>query len=291
MDGQLRLHSVSEDGETLLLGSSRDGQMNLYRHDLQSDETTKLTDYERAVAAGELAPDGDRIAYATNETDAYENLDVRRRRRRRRVEPRNLDIGDGGGGGPDRLGAGRRPTPRERQHRGSESQRDRRPEWGRLRRRRRDLVRRRRVRGVAEPLPGGRRPIRREPDARGRDGARNLRRRDGVGEARELDFPAGVANVTEGRLADDRLLAYRTTSSRRPELVAYDLASDATETVLDAEYGPFAPDDFVVEPETVSFVSDGVPETPARAVDHAPTRSSRSRDCCSTPAAAPRRLS
>jgi len=76
MDGQLRLHSVSEDGETLLLGSSRDGQMNLYRHDLQSDETTKLTDYERAVAAGELAPDGDRIAYATNETDAYENLDV-----------------------------------------------------------------------------------------------------------------------------------------------------------------------------------------------------------------------
>jgi len=111
-----------------------------------------------------------------------------------------------------------------------------------------------------------------------------------TGEARELDFPAGVANVTEGRLADDRLLAYRTTSSRRPELVAYDLASDATETVLDAEYGPFAPDDFV-EPETVSFVSDGVPETPARAVDHAPTRSSRSRDCCSTPAAAPRRLS
>jgi len=74
-----------------------------------------------------------------------------------------------------------------------------------------------------------------------------------TGEARELDFPAGVANVTEGRLADDRLLAYRTTSSRRPELVAYDLASDATETVLDAEYGPFAPDDFV-EPETVSFV-------------------------------------
>jgi len=66
-----------------------------------------------------------------------------------------------------------------------------------------------------------------------------------TGEARELDFPAGVANVTEGRLADDRLLAYRTTSSRRPELVAYDLASDATETVLDAEYGPFAPDDFV----------------------------------------------
>jgi len=95
MDGQLRLHSVSEDGETLLLGSSRDGQMNLYRHDLQSDETTKLTDYERAVAAGELAPDGDRIAYATNETDAYENLDVY-------VadadgsNPRNLDIGDVG---------------------------------------------------------------------------------------------------------------------------------------------------------------------------------------------------
>ena len=76
MDGQIRLHDVSEDGETLLLGSSRDGQMNLYRHDLPSGETTKLTDYERAVGAAELSPDNERIAYATNETDAYENSDA-----------------------------------------------------------------------------------------------------------------------------------------------------------------------------------------------------------------------
>jgi len=96
-----------------------------------------------------------------------------------------------------------------------------------------------------------------------------------TGEARELDFPAGVANVTEGRLADDRLLAYRTTSSRRPELVAYDLASDATETVLDAEYGPFAPDDFV-EPETVSFVSDGF-RRPRRGQSITPLRGVRDR--------------
>jgi len=109
MDGQLRLHSVSEDGETLLLGSSRDGQMNLYRHDLQSDETTKLTDYERAVAAGELAPDGDRIAYATNETDAYENLDVYVAADAG-SNPRNLDIGGGAGRGGPRSTGGRTAT-------------------------------------------------------------------------------------------------------------------------------------------------------------------------------------
>ncbi|QWC18069.1 prolyl oligopeptidase family serine peptidase [Halorubrum sp. 2020YC2] len=266
MDGQTYLLDAGEDGETLLLGSSRDGQMNLYRHDLPSGETAKLTEYERATGSGQLSPDRDRIAYATNETDAYENEDVY-------VadadgsNPRNLNVGE--------TGAEAAPV-------------DWGPDGGRL------LVSDNTtdfgrsgvvdlsdgVDGATVTWFGG--DDSEESPSHFLDGGDRFvasRTRGAVtvpvvydvetGEGRELDFPAGVAGVLEGRLTDDRLLATRTTSSRRPELVAYDLESDATETVFEAEYGPFDPDDFV-EPETVSFVSDGVPETPARAVDHDP---------------------
>jgi len=266
MDGQIRLHDVSEDGETLLLGSSRGGQMNLYRHDLPSGETTKLTDYERAVAAAELSPDGDRIAYATNETDDYENLDVY--------------VADADGSGARNFGIGDVGAEAAPVDWGPDGDRllvsDNTTDLGRS--------------GIVDLSEGaddatvtwfGGDEFEESASHFLEDGDRFVasRTRGAVtvpvvydtetGEPRELDFPGGVASVTEGRLADDRLVAYRTTSSRRPDLVAYDLASDATETLLDAEYGPFDPDDFV-EPETVSFASDGVPETPARAVDHDP---------------------
>jgi len=74
MDGQVMISDVHED--ELFVGSSRDGQMNVYRHDLATGETEKLTDYERAVWGALLSPDGDRIAYSTNETDDYDNQDV-----------------------------------------------------------------------------------------------------------------------------------------------------------------------------------------------------------------------
>ncbi|QAU11621.1 S9 family peptidase [Halorubrum sp. BOL3-1] len=265
MDGQLRLHDVSEDGETLLLGSSRDGQMNLYRHGVTSGETTKLTDYDRAVAAGELSPDGDRIAYATNETDTYENADVY-------VadadgsNARNLETGEVGAEampvdwapGGDRLLVNDNAT---------------------------DLSRS----GVIDLSDGvedapvtwfGGDAFEESADGFLADGDRfAVNRTKGTtvvpavydvetGEARELAFGDGVAQISTDRpLSDGRYLTYRTTSSRRPELVGYDLGSGATETVFEAEYGPFDPDDFV-DPEVVAFESDGVPETPARAVDH-----------------------
>ncbi len=70
------IQDVGEDGETLLLGSTRDGQMNLYGHDLASGETAELTDYDRAVHTGILSPDGSQLAYTTNETDDFDNMDV-----------------------------------------------------------------------------------------------------------------------------------------------------------------------------------------------------------------------
>jgi len=76
MDGQVTLTDVGPDGEWLLVGSNRDGQMNVFRHDLATDETSKLTDYDRAVWQAIASPDGDRFAFATNETDDFDNRDV-----------------------------------------------------------------------------------------------------------------------------------------------------------------------------------------------------------------------
>ena len=118
MDGQVSLADVGDDGDTLLLGSTRDGQMNLYRHDLAADETEKITDYERAAFGGLLSPDCERIAYATNEPDDFDNMDAY-------VadsdgsNPRNLEIGETGAeSAPADWGARWRAPARLRQHRG-----------------------------------------------------------------------------------------------------------------------------------------------------------------------------
>ncbi|MFB6105200.1 MAG: prolyl oligopeptidase family serine peptidase [Halobacteriaceae archaeon] len=94
-DNQCILTDISEDGETLLFLSDAGQQLNLYAHDTGSGETTQLTEYRQPVRAGVLSPDGDRIAYATNESDDLDNQDVY-------VadvdgsNPRNLEIGEAG---------------------------------------------------------------------------------------------------------------------------------------------------------------------------------------------------
>ncbi|WP_277555458.1 prolyl oligopeptidase family serine peptidase [Halobaculum limi] len=262
-DGQISLASVGEDGETLLFGSSRDGQMNVYRHDLPSGEATKLTDHDRAAGAATLSPDCDRFAYATNEADDYDNVDTY-------VadvdgsSARNLAIGE----------TGAESAPADWHPDGDALLvSDNSPDKGRC--------------GVYDFdtesvtwygdgefeesagffLPDGDRFL-----------ATRMRGAEDVpvvydvetGEGRELDLPSGVASLADDTLLDDgRLLVQHTTPTRRSELVAYDLATDEYETVLEAEYGPFSPDDFV-DAEYFTFDSDGVPETPQRAVDHAP---------------------
>ncbi len=242
LDGQTSLADVGEDGETLLVGSSAGGQMNLYRHDLGSGETTKITDYERAVGAGTLSPDCERVAYTTNESEEFANADVYVANADG-SDPRNLDIGETGAEahpadwGPegDRLLVG-----------------DNTENFGRC--------------GVydldadsvtwfgdadADEGPVGFFP----------DGERILavRTRDAAdvpvvydvetGEGRELDLPDGVATLSKtGRtnpiLDDDRILVVHTTPDSRPELLVYDLEADEYETLVEAEYGPFDPDRF-----------------------------------------------
>ncbi|SFC34217.1 Dipeptidyl aminopeptidase/acylaminoacyl peptidase [Halobiforma haloterrestris] len=268
MDGQVTLHDVSEDGEALLVGSNRDGQMNVYRHDLADGETTKLTDYERAVWGSSFSPSGDRIAYSTNETDDFDNRDVYVANADG-SDPGNLEIGD--------VGAESMPVDW-----GPDGDRllvsDNTPDLGRV--------------GVYDLADdeavwfGGdeyeETPITFLPDG---ERVLALRTRDAVtvpvvydlesGEGRELDVPEGVTSF--GRIGpndvcldDDRLLLVHTTPTKRPELLVYDLADDGYETLLEAEYGPFDRDDFA-DAEYFTVDSDGVPETPAEAVDHDPS--------------------
>jgi len=265
MDGQNALNAVSPDGETVLFGSSRDGQMNVYRHDPEAGETTKLTEYERAAGGATISPAGDRFAFSTNESDDFDNRDVY-------VADidgsnvRNLRIGEDGAEsvptdwGPD--GARLLVS-------------DNTPDLGRA--------------GVYD-LDAD--EVRWLGDGTYEEGAVGFvddervlvsRDRDAVtmpvvydlesGEGRELDLPDGVAGAVGGHdrftLADGRIVLSHTTPTTRTELLAYDLETDEYETLVEAEYGPFEPADFA-DAEYVTFDSDGVPETRQAAVEHDP---------------------
>ena len=263
MDGQIIISDVHED--TLFVGSSRDGQMNVYSHDLSTDETNKLTEYERAVWGAHVSPDGERIAYATNETDDYDNKDVYVAASDG-SDPRNLQIGD--------IGAEAAPvdwSPDGQRLLVSDNTEDlgragvydletEEVTWY----------------GTGEYEEGG---VCFHPDGERIIASRD---RDAIsvpvvydvesGEGRELDVPEGVASfgqTGEVVLADGRLVFQHTTPTRRPELVAYDLETDEYEVLVEAEYGPFEPEDFA-DAEYLTVESDGVPKTPAKAVDHDP---------------------
>lgn len=95
LDGQIVLADVADDGDSLLILSTAQGQMNLYRHDLTTSETIQLTDYDRAVMGGLLSSDSERIAYITNESDDFDNQDVYVADRDG-SNARNLSIGETG---------------------------------------------------------------------------------------------------------------------------------------------------------------------------------------------------
>ncbi|MXR50725.1 prolyl oligopeptidase family serine peptidase [Halovenus sp. WSH3] len=265
MDGQVALQSVGDDGETLIVGSSRDGQMNLYRHDLPTGETTKITDYERAAGSAQLSPDCERVAYATNESDDFDNRDVYIAD----VDgsnPRNLEIGDDGAESEpvdwspdgDRLLVG-----------------DNTADLGRI--------------GVYDLeaddvrwlgdgeyeeapeafLPGGDRVIgTRQRTAESIPVVYDL----DTGEATEFDLPEGVADfgmAGDAVLDENRVVLTHTTPTTRPELLAYNVDTHETETLVEPEYGPFSPEDFA-DAEYFRIESDGVPESPQAAIEHDP---------------------
>jgi dipeptidyl aminopeptidase/acylaminoacyl peptidase len=262
-DGQNVLQAVSDDGRVLYVGSSRDGQMNVYRHDRNTGDTTKLTDYERAAGGATLSPDEERVAFTTNEADDFENQDVYVMNADG-SNPRNLKIGE--------TGAEASPV-------------DFSPDGSTLlvSDNSTDLSRP----GVYDFDTGETTwygsDSEESPVAFLEDGERFLvhRTRDAAvvpvvydlsGDSRELDLSGGVATFSRTgttQIDDDRLLISHTTPSTRPDLLAYDLTDNTTETLLAADYGPFSPDDFT-EANFVTFESDGVPETRQAAVEHDP---------------------
>jgi len=265
LDGQNALYDVGPDGETLFFGSTEGGQMNLYRHDRSTGETTQITDYDRAVWGCEVSPDGSTIAYSTNESDDYDNRDIYVADADG-TNARNLEVGDTG----------------------AESvQADWAPDGERLllTDNTDDLARC----GIYdlesdEVTWYGDLDHEEQGTAFLPDGERFLAlrtRRASVlplvydaetGESREFDLLEGVASFPRAGdlvLSDDEVLVTHTTPTTRPELLAYDVGADEGRTLIEAEYGDVDPATFA-DAEYFRFESDGVPETPARAIDHDP---------------------
>ncbi|PSQ15286.1 S9 family peptidase [Halobacteriales archaeon QS_8_69_26] len=271
-EGQNTIQSVGEDGRTLVIGSTKGGQMNLHVHDMETGETERITDYERAVWGGELSPDCERVAYTTNESDDFDNRDVyvasveRSSTGSRPVagddadgsNPRNLEIGETGaesmvadwGPDGDRLLVSDNTEDLSRV--GVYDLDADEVEWY----------------GDLEYEEG--------PVAFTDDGDRILaqRTRDAMvvpvvydvetGEHRELDLPEGVASFggqgPQGGapvLGDDRVILSHTTPTDRTRLLVYDLAADEYEVLLDAEYGDLADYEFP-DAEYFTFESHGV---------------------------------
>jgi dipeptidyl aminopeptidase/acylaminoacyl peptidase len=269
-DGTTTVRGVSDDGGTLLVRSNHAGGMDAHCYDLATGEGAQLTDADHPVWRPVLSPDGDRVAYAAS--GAREGVEA---------DPNNRDVvvADASGAVERTIDLG--------EHRSSSAPAACGPDGDTLlvsdnatdvtRAGRYDLdTGELRWLGNAEYvespecfMPGGDRVV-------------VSRKRDAVtvpvvydvetGQGRELHLPPGVAHFgrRSTRVVDhDRILLLYTTPTRRPELLVYDLTSEEYEVVFEREYGPFSPDDFA-EPDHARVPSDGVPETPAAAIDHDP---------------------
>ncbi len=251
--GQCFLNDVHDD--ELLYASSAGGQLNLYCYDCEAGPNEQLTEYERAVWNGGFAPDGDRLAYTTNESDDLNNDDVY-------VadadgsNPRNLELGTDGSEtrfadwSPDGTRLLVSDNTEDKIRCGIYDLETGDIEWF----------------GFGDYVED---PVGFLPDE---NGFLVLRPRDAAvvplvydmesGDATELDLPMGVASFPEygdaALLGDGRVLVKQTTPTQRPALLVYDLESGETETLLEPEYGDIDPDSFA-DAEYVSFEShDGL---------------------------------
>ncbi|WP_207586319.1 prolyl oligopeptidase family serine peptidase [Halomontanus rarus] len=256
-DGQCMLQDVSPEGDRLLYVSDAGEQMNLYEYDRERDRSRQLTSYDRPVFGAQYDPDGERIAYVTNERDDLENRDVYVATLERGTESEPA-AGDGADADGHRL------TPRrlEVSPEGYET-------------------------GVADWTPDGEALVLSDnetnvsrwglydletdelewfgddsvdewayfvhPDGyvfagRNDGGTQPLVVYDLAGNELGTPFTDGVSWVIGSRrsgvLADGSVLAGRVTPTTRDELLAVDPATDETRVVRKAEYGEVDPDAF-----------------------------------------------
>jgi len=239
LDGQCVLQDVDPSGRSLLFTSTAGQQMNLYRYDLEADESEQLTSYEQPVWGAIYGPDGDRVAYVTNETDDMENKDVYVAEADG-SNPRNLDIGEVGSEAAVTDWDGDRLLVMDNSE---------------------DLGRA----GVYDldtddvtwygPGEYEERSIGFTPDGdvlamRTRGCSVVPTRYESPGDdGAEFDLPDGVANTagvgtTGTYTADGTALTSFGTAASRQSLVTYDLESGDTDTVIEADYGEFDPEEF-----------------------------------------------
>jgi dipeptidyl aminopeptidase/acylaminoacyl peptidase len=252
--GQSYLMAVDPDGAFLVYVSNHAGQMNLHRYDIDAGESTQLTHHEDRVNhfAGARSPDGELIAYATNETDDPENQDAY-------VidtsggEPRRFDIGETGAtaGVGDWFPDGDRllvsdDTP-DLARVGVYDLRDDSCRW----------------------LSGGdgvERPVGVSPDG---DRALVFRTRQAAtvpvvydleaGESRELDVPTGVASGVGGEdsgfVSNTDVVLTNQSGTARKSVHRYDLTTDELEPIIEPAYDGVDQSLFV-EPEYVTYESE-----------------------------------
>ncbi|MFD1525017.1 S9 family peptidase, partial [Halolamina salina] len=248
--GQASLQDVADDGR-LLYASDEGEQMNLYLFDPAAGESEQLTENDEPVRGGSFAPDDDRIAYTTNETEAMENRDAYVMDLET-GESRRLDIGETGSQTaavdwhPDGERLLVRDDTEDFTNAGVYDLESDEVRW----------------------LSGG--DAEESPQAFGPDGdhayalrSENAGRAPIVydlesGESETLDLAEGVASLAGGEhfLADGRPVFTQTTPDTRSSLLAYD--DGATETLIEPDYGDIDPDAFV-DAEYVTYESaDGL---------------------------------
>ncbi|WP_049971305.1 S9 family peptidase [Haladaptatus cibarius] len=221
-------------GDELLYASSVNGQMNLYCYDRGTEASEQLTDYDYAVHLGSFSPDGNRIAYTTNESNDLSNDDVY-------VadtdgsNARNLELGTDGSEtrfvdwSPDGTRLLFSDNTADKTQCGVYDLEADETEWF----------------GGSEYVEN---PVAFLADG---SGFLALRTRDAAvvplvydiesRKATELNLPEGVASFPDygdsALFGDGRLLVEQTTPTQRPALLVHDLESSTTETLLEPEYG------------------------------------------------------
>ena len=239
---------VGPDNRSLLVSSNRNGQMNLFSFDLQSQEFRQLTTFKFPVFGGKWSSDGSQIAFTANEcTTKLKNQDVYVMQADGAEVQQVFTVREGS----------------------QESFSDWHPDGRRI--------------AITSDAGGASRPgildlATREIEWLGLEGVEEfggefavngewfsaIRNQDAAlmpvlyrvdtGESKVLKLPPGMAFGTSFVLNDTKLLVQHAAANRRAELVLYDIASDTYEILMPAEYGSIDPSIFVAD-EYVKYPS------------------------------------